>query len=353
MDALPADLRLRREPIAKLASTPRRRRVATAPAGRPGFGVVLIFLSLALATASAAFAQAWPSKPIRWIVPFPPGGASDLTARVMSQKLAERLKQPVTIDNRPGAASNIGMEAAAKSSPDGHTIVFVIPNLVTGSLLYRLNFEPMRDLAPVSQLTSVIFVMLVTPSLPARSLADVLALAREKPGALTCASGGGMSQLACEMIRVLGKVDVTYVPYKGLAPAMTDLASGRISMTFDITSTALPHIKANRARAIATTSDRRVAAGAYADLPTMAETFPGFEVLAWQGVMAPAGTPRDIIGRLNLEIRAVLEDAEVRQKLVNAGLEVAHGSPEDFAELIRKDYAKYSRIIREAGLKAQ
>lgn len=286
-------------------------------------------------------------------MPFPPGGASDLSARVMSQKLAERLKQPVTIDNRPGAASNIGMEAAAKSPPDGYTIVFVIPNLVTGSLLYRLNFDPMKDLTPVSQLTSVFFVMLVTPSLPAKSLADVLGLARERPGTLTCASGGGMSQLACEMIRVLGKVEVTYVPYKGLAPAMIDLASGRISMTFDITSSALPHVRANRARAIAITSNKRVALGAFADLPTMAETFPGFEVMTWQGVMAPSGTPRDVIRRLNAEIGAVLEEPDVRRKLVDAGLEIAHGSPEEFAELIQKDYAKYSRIIREAGLMAQ
>jgi tripartite-type tricarboxylate transporter receptor subunit TctC len=153
------------------------------------------------------------------------------------------------------------------------------------------------------------------------------------------------------MIRVLGKVDVTYVPYKGLAPAMTDLAGGQISMTFDITSSALPYVRSNRARAIATTNNRRISSGPYANLPTLSETFPGFDVVAWQGVMAPTGTPRDIIVRLNREIGAALEEPEVRQKLVDAGLEIAHGAPEEFAELIHRDYLKYSRIIREAGIK--
>jgi tripartite-type tricarboxylate transporter receptor subunit TctC len=307
----------------------------------------------ALALACGAFAQGWPARPVHWIVPFPPGGAADLTARVLSSPLGERLKQPVLIENRPGAASNIGMELAAKSPPDGYTIVFVIPNVVTASLLYRIDYEPMKELTPVSQLTGVFFVMLVTPSLPARSLADVLALARQKPGALTCASGGGMSQLACEMLRVLGKTDITFVPYKGLAPAMTDLAGGQISMTFDITSTALPHVRANRARAIATTNDRRIDSGPYAGLPTLSETFAGFDIIAWQGVMAPAGTPRDIVLRLNREIGAALEDAQVRQKLVGAGLEIAHGSPQEFAELMQRDYVKYGQIIRASGMKPQ
>ena len=301
----------------------------------------------------SAVAQAWPSKPIHWIVPFPPGGATDITARLLSQRLSERLKQPVVVDNRPGAASNIGMEAAAKSPPDGYTIVFVIPNLVTASLLYSLSYDPMRDLTPVSQLTGVYFVMLVTPSLPAKSVPEVIALAREKPGALTCASGGGMSQLACEMIRVLGKVDVVFVPYKGLAPAMTDLAGGQISMSFDITSSALPYVRGNRARAIAITNNRRINSGPYANLPTLSETFPGFDVVAWQGIMAPAGTPREVVARLNRDIRASLNEPDVGQKLVEAGLEIAHGTPEEFAELIQRDYAKYSRIIREAGLKPQ
>ncbi len=315
------------------------------------FAAVLAGVSLSLA--GGASAQSWPVRPIHWIVPFPPGGATDITARVLSLRLAERLKQPVLIENRPGAASNIGMELAAKSPPDGYTIVFVIPNVVTASLLYRLNYEPMKALTPVSQLTGVYFVMLVTPSLPANSLSDVLGLARQKPGALSCASGGGMSQLACEMVRVLGKVDVTYVPYKGLAPAMTDLAGGQISMTFDITSSALPHVKANRARAIATTNSRRMSSGAYAGLPTLSETFPGFDIVAWQGVMAPSGTPREVVAHLNREIGAVLEEADVRQKLGDAGLEVAHGSPEEFGELMQRDYVKYSRIIRESGLKPQ
>ena len=316
--------------------------------------ILNLVLALALlAAASAAPAQDWPAKPIRWIVPFAPGGATDLTARMVGQKLTERLKRPVLIENRPGAASNIGMEAAAKSPPDGYTIVFVIPNVVTGPLFYKLNYDPMKELAPVTLMTRAYSVLLVTPSLPAKTLADILTLAKEKPGTLTCGSGGGMSQISCGFLRLLGKADITYVPYRGMGPAMTDLVSGQISMTFDVTSSALPHIKANRARPIAITHVRRIVSGPYASLPTMSETLPGFDVVSWQGVMAPTGTPRDIILKLNREIGAALAEPDVRQRLVDAGLEIDHGSPEAFGELLRADYAKYARIIRETGLKAQ
>lgn len=310
-------------------------------------------LALALAGASAAGAQEWPAKPIRWIVPFAPGGATDLTARVVGQKLSERLKRPVLIENRPGAASNIGMELAAKSTPDGYTIVLVIPNVVTGPLFYKLNYEPMKDLAPVALLTRAYSVLLVNPSLPAKTLADILALAKAKPGTLTCGSGGGMSQISCGFLRVLGKVDITYVPYKGMGPAMTDLVGGQITMTFDVTSSALPHIKASRARPIAITHARRIPSGPFASLPAMSETLPGFEVVSWQGVMAPAGTPRPVIQTLNKEIGATLDEPAVREKLIGAGLEIDHGSPEAFGELLQADYAKYARIIQETGLKGE
>lgn len=314
--------------------------------------ILVLWLAL-LAAESAAATPEWPAKPIRWIVPFAPGGATDLTARMVGQKLTERLNRSVLIENRPGAASNIGMEAAAKSAPDGYTILFVIPNVVTGPLFYKLNYDPLKELTPVSLMTRAYSVLLVSPSLPAKTLSDVLALAREKPGTLTCGSGGGMSQISCGFIKLVGKVDITYVPYKGMGPAMTDLVSGHISMTFDVTSSALPHIKANRARPIAITNVRRIASGAYANLPTMSETLPGFEVVSWQGVMAPTGTPREIILKLNREIGMALEEPDLRQRLVDAGLEIEHGSPEAFGELLQADYAKYARIIRETGLKAE
>ena len=315
--------------------------------------LMLSFWLSLLAGQSPAATQEWPAKPIRWIVPFAPGGATDLTARIVGQKLAERMSRSVLIENRPGAASNIGMEAAAKSAPDGYTILLVIPNVVTGPLFYKLNYAPLKELTPVILMTRAYSVLLVNPSLPAKTLPEILALAREWPGKLTCGSGGGMSQISCGFINLSGKVDITYVPYKGMGPAMTDLVSGHISMSFDVTSSALPHIKANLVRPIATTNVRRSASGVFASLQTMSETLPGFEVVSWQGVMAPFGTSRDIILRLNKEFGMSLEEPEVHQKLVDAGLEIDHGSPEAFGELIQADYAKYARVIRETGLKGE
>jgi tripartite-type tricarboxylate transporter receptor subunit TctC len=295
----------------------------------------------------------FPSKPIRWIVPFPPGGPTDVVARIIGQRLGEHLKQPVLVENRPGAFGNIGLEAAARAAPDGHTIVHGTTNVpLTAALYHRLRFDPLTELTAVAPLTTTAFVLLASADFPATTIPEVLAAAKAKPGMVTCGWGAPLFQLACELLKVQGKVEIRAVPYKGNAPAMTDLISGRIKLLFDAPNTALPQVKANRVRAIATTGPRRAEAPLH-DLPAVSETLAGFELLGWQGVLAPAGTPREIVNRLNREIGGVLAEEEVRKRLTDSGLEVAPGSPEALTEMLRQDYAKFSKIIRDAGIKPE
>jgi len=311
---------------------------------------LLMALMLAAAAVDAA-PQAYPVKPMRWIVPFPAGGPADLVARLVGPKLADSLAQPVVIDNRPGAGSNIGMELAAKSPADGYTLLFVVPSLVTNPFLYKLNFDPARDLAPVAQLTNVSFVLLASPAFAPRTLAEIVGWAKARPRELTCATAGALPELACYLLGALGRIELTRVPYKGNAPALTDVIGGQVNIVFDAVNTALPQVKAGRVRALATSGARR--SPFLPDLPTLAEALPGFEMTGWQGIAAPAGTPRAIVARLNREIGGVLAQPDVRQRLTDAGLEVTTGTPEQFAEFIRAEHTKYERLIREAGIKAE
>ena len=295
----------------------------------------------------------YPSKPIRWIMPFPPGGPSDAVARIVGQRLSARLKQPVLVDNRPGASGNIGMEAAARAAPDGYTIVFGAPgSVVINPIVYKLNFDPLTDLTPVSRLTRFAFVLIANPEFPARTVPELLAAAKAKPGTVTCGSGAALQQLACEFLKLHGRVDLSTIPYKGAAPAMNDLVAGQINFMFEVPNVAIPQVKANRVRAIATTNPH-AGTGPFGHLPRVNETLPGFEVESWFGVLAPRATPREIILRLNRELGAVLAEEDVRKRLIDAGLEPVPGSPEAFAEIMRRDYAKYSKMIRDAGIKAE
>ena len=294
----------------------------------------------------------FPSKPIRWIVPFPPGGPTDVVARIVGQRLGEHLKQPVLVENRPGAFGNIGLEAAARAAPDGHTIVHGTTNVPLTAALYPLRFDPLTELTAVAPLTTTTFVLLASADFPATTIPEVLAAAKAKPGMVTCGWGAPLFHLACQLLKVQGKVEIRAVPYKGNAPAMTDLISGQIKLLFDAPNTALPQVKANRVRAIATTGPRRAEAPLH-HLPAVSETLAGFELLGWQGVLAPAGTPREIVNRLNREIAGVLAEEEVRKRLTDSGLEVASGSAEALTEILRQDYARFSKIIRDAGIKPE
>jgi tripartite-type tricarboxylate transporter receptor subunit TctC len=275
-----------------------------------------------------------------------------LVARIVGQRLGERLRQPVLVDNRAGASGTIGMEAAAHAAPDGYTILFGTTNEVINPILRKLNVDPLTDLTAVSQLATITFVLLANPDFPPRTVPEVLAAARAKPGAVSCGWGAAVLQLACELLKIQGQVDINVVPYKGAAPAMNDLVGGQINLAFNSTYTSLSQVKANRVVAIATINPKR-GTGPFGHLPTVGETLPGFEFASWFGVLVPSATPREIVTRLNREIAAVLEEDDVRKRLTDGGLEVTHGSPEAFAEIMRRDHLKFSRIIRDAGIKPE
>jgi tripartite-type tricarboxylate transporter receptor subunit TctC len=314
--------------------------------------LVLRLLVLALWwPAIPVHAQAWPTKPIRWIVPFPPGGPADLTARQIAPQLGERLGQPVVIDNRPGGNSNIGFEAGARAAPDGYTMLFVVAAFVTNPHLYKLPWDPLKDFVPVAQMNQLQIMLLAGLKFPPSTLQEVIEHVKAKPGIVRCAWGGSiLLGLACEVLKLDGKLDLTVVPYKGSAPAMNDLLGGHVDLMIDVMNTAVPQIKTGRVKAIAVANASRGRLP-FADLPAMSEAVPGFEMVPWQGIVMPAGTAREIASRINREVIAVLQTPELKQKYVESGLEAAYLSPEQFGEVLQRDYAKYGKIIRAANIK--
>jgi tripartite-type tricarboxylate transporter receptor subunit TctC len=299
---------------------------------------------------TAAAADPWPNQPIKLVVPFPPGGGSDMTARVVGQKLGERLGQTVIIDNRPGAASNIGMEYVTRAPADGYTILFAVPTVAQNPFLYDLKFDPRKDLVPVSRLTEVSFVLLATPKFAPTTLAELLDQAKRNPGKVTCGSAGATPGIGCELLRHLGKVDINVIPYRGNSPAMTDLISGQIDLLFDVVNAAQPQVKSGRVRAIATTGVKR-GLPPFPNLPLAKETLPGLELAAWQALMVPAKTPPAILQRLDREIAAVMADPEVIQKLREGGIEPAYAPAAEFGKIFLSDYERYGKIIKDANMK--
>lgn len=299
-----------------------------------------------------AAAQQWPSRPIRWIIPFPAGGPADINARMIAPRLAERLGQPVVIDNRPGAASNIGYEAAARAAPDGYTMVMGVAGLVTNPHLYKLNYDPLKDLEPVAQLVTIQIVLVANPNFAANNLTEALELARRRPGTVKCAWGAStVLQLACETVRLDGKADIVVVAYKGSAPAMTDLLGGHVDMMFDVPNSAAGYVKSGKLKALATTNPAR-GQQPFPTLPSANESIPGFEMTTWQGLFVPAGTPREIVDRLNREVNAVLAEPEIARKVAESGLNIIPMTPQAFGAMLRQDYERYGRLIRAAGIKA-
>ena len=316
------------------------------------------FALLALLTCApvALFAQTYPAKPVRFIVPFAAGGGSDLVARTVAQKLTEVLGQPVVIDNRAGAAGTIGADLAARSPPDGHTLFLGSngPLAINPSLYVKLPYDAARDFAPVSLVTIMPFLLVVHPSLPVKSVKELIALARAKPGQLNYGSpgNGSTTHLANELLKSMTGMQITHVPYKGVAPAATDLISGNIQMLSGDLSTLIPHVRSGRMRPLAVTSARRSAL--LPDMPTIAEAgVRGYEAVGWFGVLVPSGTPQGVIERLNAAMLKGLGTADARERLSAFGGEVAVGSPEQFAAHIRREAAKWSKVIRAVGLKAE
>ena len=297
--------------------------------------------------------DAWPSRPLRMILPFPPGGGTDILGRLIAERLSAGLGQPVVTENRGGAGGNVGAEAAARSAPDGYTIVLVAPSLAISPTLYsKLNYDPVKDLAPVSLVATVPNVMVTQPSLPG-DLKAFIAAVKARPGALNFGSGGAgtSNHLAGELFNLVAGTKLVHIPYKGVNLAMQDVLSGNVHLVFIGIPAAAPHIKAGKLRALALVAPQRSAA--LPDVPTVAEAgLPDFEVTTWYGILAPAGTPRGIINRLNAELVKVMHAPELKEKLAATGTEPLTSTPDEFAAYIRKEIAKWGDVIRKAGVKA-
>lgn len=311
-------------------------------------------LLLALAVfALDAQAQEWPSKPIRMILPFPPGGGTDLLGRLLAENLSTRLGQPVVTENRGGAGGNVGAEAAAHSAPDGYTIVLVAPSIAISPSLYsKLNYDPVKDFTPVAMVAFVPNVMITHPSV-AHSLKDFIALARSKPGALNFGSGGAgtSNHLAGELLNIVAGIKLVHVPYKGVNLAMNGVLAGEVQLAFIGIPVPAPHIKAGRLVGLAVLASHR--SPIIPDVPTAAEAgLPDFEVTTWYAILAPAGTPRPIVNRLNAELASIVSAPEVKARLATLATEPMTSTPEEAGAYIQREMAKWGDVVKKAGLHA-
>jgi len=307
-----------------------------------------------LAIAGPGHGQAYPVKPIRFVIPFSPGGAADVPARMIGQELAKTLGQQVISDNRPGAGGGIGAETVAKSPPDGYMLLMISnTHTISPSLYKKLNYDILVDFAPVMQIAAAPNVLVVHPSIPARDVKQLIALAKSRPGAIDYASSGNGSaqHLFAALFASMAGINMNHVPYKGSAQATTDLIAGHIQVSVPGINNVLPHVEAGRLRALGVTSRYRSAE--MPGVPTIAESgVPGYEAVLWLGILVPAGTPRDIIARLNREITGVLSQPEVRKGFARIGTDVVATDPVKFAELIRIEIAKWAKVVKETGVQA-
>ena len=306
------------------------------------------------AAGQPAWAQAYPARPVRIVVPVAPGGANDVTARLIGQWLSERLGQQFVIENRPGAGTNIGTEAAIRAPADGYTLLIAGSNAAINPTLFQsLNFNFIRDTAPIGSIVRVPQLMQVNPALPARSVPEFIAYAKANPGKIAMGSGGNGSpaHVVGEYFKLMTGTDLTHVPYRGAAPAVTDLIGGQIQVAFTEMATSLGHIKAGRLRALAVTTATR--SEALPDIPTLREFIPDFEASQWIGLVAPRETPAAIIAKLNTEINAALADQRIKARFADLGGTVLPGSPDDFGRLVRADTEKWAKVIRAANIRVE
>jgi tripartite-type tricarboxylate transporter receptor subunit TctC len=314
-----------------------------------------VTMAVFAASTSAAYLP-YPQRPIRLIIPQSPGGASDTVGRIVAQRLGERLGQQIVADNRPGATGNIGAETVAHATPDGYTMLLTAPNLVTSPSLYaRVGFDPVRDFAPVSQLTTSPNVFIVHPSFGARSMKELIEIAKTKPRQIDFSSSGLAStqHLAGELLNLLAGIQLVHIPYKGGGPALLDLMAGRVPVMVSTLPSAVPQIKAGKVRALAVTSAQR--SSATPDLPTVAEAtgFASYEASTWQGLVFPAATPRALVQRVSDESRQVVATPEVRDRLRDLGYEPVGSTPPEFAAYIKKELAKWAQVIKRSGIKPE
>jgi tripartite-type tricarboxylate transporter receptor subunit TctC len=310
------------------------------------------FLTL---TTSLLWAQSWPTKPVRMIIAFPPGGPTDLVSRVLAQKLSEQLGQQVIVDNKPGAGGNIAAELAAKAAPDGYTIFYNTSAIVIGPALYgKVNYDTLKDFAPVLLTASVPMVLVVNPQLPARSVKEFLDLAKSRSGALNYSSSGTgtITHLASAMMSTQTGIQTQHIPYKGSAPGLVDLASGQTQFMIDTINTVLPYVRDNRLRGLAVTSAKR--SPLLPDLPTLAEAgITGFEAAAWQGIVVPTGTPAEIIQKLNAEVNKALASPDIRSRLAAQGADILGGTPAEYTAYLRTEMPRWAKAVKDSGAKAE
>jgi len=317
-------------------------------------GLAALALIVACAAPPAvAETTSYPDRPVHLVVGFPPGGPVDVVARALGQELEKLLGQPVVIENRAGAGGIIGTEAVARAAPDGYTLLLATTTLTIQETLYKnLTYSALRDFTPVAAIAAGPQVLIVNKDVPAKNVQELIALAKSKPGQLNYASPstGGANHLAGEMLKTMAGIDVMHIPYKGGAPAETDLIGGRVTFMFASLPAALARVRAGQVRAIGVTSTKRVDAAP--DIPTLAESgLPGFEVSSWYGVAGPAGMPRDVVMRLNTEVNKALSAAQMKDRMVQLGVEGSPGTPEQFAEFLRKDTTRWAKVIKESGAK--
>ena len=325
---------------------PSRRRLLTA------VGAALCFAVPALTQAQAS-GSAYPNKPVRLVVPYPPGGPTDIVARLVAQKLSDAMGQQFVIDNRPGAGGNPGAELVARSPADGYTLVVATTaHAINPSLFKSLGYSLSKDFAPVSQLTSGPLVIVANPQLPAKNVAELIALAKARPGELNFASSGNgqSTHLSAELFAAMAGVKMNHIPYKGSAPALTDTMGGQTQLMFDTMLSAMPHVKAGKLKALAVTSAMRSPVAP--DLPTVAESgLLGYEAIAWNGLLAPAGTPPEVVARLNAELKKVLAAPDVKDKFEAQGFAAAWNAPEDFGRFMAAEVDKWAKVVKVSGAK--
>jgi tripartite-type tricarboxylate transporter receptor subunit TctC len=315
--------------------------------------VLVVGLWALLIAGGSAGQTTYPERPIRLVVGFPPGSQADTVARLLGQQLSEGLRSPIVIDNVSGASGNVAADRVAKAAPDGYTLGLLgQPQMIISPLLYKLAYDPVSDFAPVSQVAKSSSMLVVHNAVPARSVQELVALAKAQPGALTFASSGGGSSphVAAELFKSVAGVDIQHIPYKGVPLAIPDLLAGRVTMTFGATVAVLPLVREGKLRALAVTSSRRLPAAP--ELPTIAESgYPGFEATSWNGLFAPAKTPTMVVQRLHIETANALALADVRAKLADLGLEGSSNSPDEFAAVFRSEIPKWASVIRGSGMK--
>jgi tripartite-type tricarboxylate transporter receptor subunit TctC len=318
------------------------------------------FLQLAAAAAACpalartAWAQGYPSQPIRWVVGFPPGGGADTVSRIMSRWLSERLGQPVVIENKPGASTSLSLQAVASAPPDGYTVVFIGASAtVNVSLFDNLPYNLLRDIAPVSGLIDFPFVLIVNPKLPVMTVAELIAYAKANPGKISMASfgAGSSSHVAGELFKTMAGINLVHVPYRGSAPALTDMISGQVQVMIDVMTSALPHIQSGALRALAVAGRKRFEG--LPDVPTIADTVPGYEANSWCGLGAPRGTPPEIIERLNREINAGLNDPGVKAQLAKVSTTPIIFTPAEFGAYMASEVEKWGKVVRTAGVRPE